>query len=108
MPSCRPEEGPGGAAGGRSAAGGEGDGPISERSGALVEGPAGQARSIQMLASLQQQSRRSADNRSGSRPAERVDPAVQAAVADAKRSLDLMAKQMPAAPGQHRVGSGVA
>ena len=65
----------------------------------LVEGPAGQAPIDQMLASLQQQSQRLQKTGSGVGQQSALDPAVQAAVADAKRSLDLMAKQMPAPLG---------
>jgi type VI secretion system protein ImpL len=65
----------------------------------LVEGPPGQAPIDQMLASLQQQARRLQTTGSGVGQQSALDPAVQAAVADAKRSLDVMAKQMPAPLG---------
>jgi type VI secretion system protein ImpL len=65
----------------------------------LVEGPPGQAPIDQMLASLQQQARRLQSTGSGVGQQSALDPAVQAAVADAKRSLDVMAKQMPAPLG---------
>jgi type VI secretion system protein ImpL len=65
----------------------------------LVEGPPGQAPIDQMLASLQQQARRLQTTGSGVGQQSALDPTVQAAVADAKRSLDVMAKQMPAPLG---------
>jgi len=65
----------------------------------LVDGPPGQAPIDQMLASLQQQSRRLQTTGSGVGQQSALDPSVQAAVGDAKRSLDLMAKQMPAPLG---------
>jgi type VI secretion system protein ImpL len=65
----------------------------------LVEGPPGQAPIDQMLASLQQQSQRLQKTGSGVGQQSALDPSVQAAVGDAKRSLDLMAKQMPAPLG---------
>jgi type VI secretion system protein ImpL len=65
----------------------------------LVEGPPGQAPIDQMLASLQQQSKRLQSTGSGVGQQSALDPAVQGAVADAKRSLDAMAKQLPAPLG---------
>jgi type VI secretion system protein ImpL len=65
----------------------------------LVDGPPGQAPIDQMLASLQQQSQRIQKTGSGVGQQSALDPSVQAAVGDAKRSLDLMAKQMPAPLG---------
>jgi type VI secretion system protein ImpL len=65
----------------------------------LVDGPPGQAPIDQMLASLQQQARRLQTTGSGVGQQSALDPSVQAAVADAKRSLDSMAKQMPAPLG---------
>ncbi len=65
----------------------------------LVEGPPGQAPIDQMLTGLQQQSQRLQKTGSGVGQQSALDPSVQAAVGDAKRSLDLMAKQMPAPLG---------
>jgi type VI secretion system protein ImpL len=65
----------------------------------LVDGPPGQAPIDQMLVSLQQQARRLQTTGSGVGQQSALDPSVQAAVADAKRSLDAMAKQMPAPLG---------
>jgi type VI secretion system protein ImpL len=65
----------------------------------LVDGPPGQAPIDQMLVSLQQQARRLQTTGSGVGQQSALDPTVQAAVADAKRSLDAMAKQMPAPLG---------
>ncbi len=65
----------------------------------LVDGPPGQAPIDQMLTTLQQQARRLQTTGSGVGQQSALDPSVQAAVADAKRSLDAMAKQMPAPLG---------
>src|SRR5262249_41174411 len=65
----------------------------------LVDGPPGQAPIDQMLASLQQQSKRLQTTGSGVGQQSALDPSVQAAAVDAKRSLDLLAKQMPAPLG---------
>jgi type VI secretion system protein ImpL len=65
----------------------------------LVEGPAGQAPLDQMLANLDQQHKRLQTTGSGVGQQSALDPAVQAAVVQAKASLDLIAKQMPAPLG---------
>jgi type VI secretion system protein ImpL len=65
----------------------------------LVEGPPGQAPIDLMLATLDQQHRRLQSTGSGVGQQSALDPAVQAAVGDAKRSLNLMATQLPAPLG---------
>jgi type VI secretion system protein ImpL len=65
----------------------------------LVEGPPGQAPIDQMLATLDQQHKRLQTTGSGVGQQSALDPSVQAAVAQAKSSLDLVAKQMPAPLG---------
>jgi len=65
----------------------------------LVEGPPGQAPIDQMLATLDQQHRRLQTTGSGVGQQSALDPTVQAAVVDAKRSLDLIAKQLPGSLG---------
>jgi len=102
----RPEEGPGGAAEGAAQPGAK----VTAYFEPIGPGgrPAGQAPIDQMLASLQQQSRRLQTTGSGVGQQSALDPAVQAAVADAKRLARSDGQANAGAPGQHRVGSGVA
>jgi len=65
----------------------------------LTDGPPGQAPIDQMLASLDQQHKRLQSTGSGVGQQSALDPQVQAAVADAKRSLDVLAKQLPGSLG---------
>ena len=65
----------------------------------LVDGPPGQAPIDQMLASLNQQYQRLKSTGSGVGQQSALDPSVQAAVRDAKQSLALVAKQLPAPLG---------
>ena len=65
----------------------------------LMEGPPGQAPIDLMLATLKQQYDRLVATGSGVGQQSATDPAVQRAVADAKRQLDLVAKQMPGTLG---------
>jgi type VI secretion system protein ImpL len=65
----------------------------------LVDGPPGQAPIDQMLATLDQQHRRLETTGSGVGQQSALDPTVQAAVADAKRTLDVVSKQLPAPLG---------
>ncbi len=65
----------------------------------LVEGPPGQAPIDQMLATLNQQYQRLKSTGSGVGQQSALDPTVQAAVRDAKQSLALVAKQLPAPLG---------
>lgn len=65
----------------------------------LVDGPPGQAPIDQMLATLDQQHKRLETTGSGVGQQSALDPTVQAAVAQAKSSLALVAKQMPAPLG---------
>ena len=61
----------------------------------LVEGPPGQAPLDQMLAKLDQQHQLLQTTGSGVGQRSAGDPAVQAAVGDAKRALDQISKQLP-------------
>lgn len=65
----------------------------------LVDGPPGQAPIDQMLATLDQQYQRLKSTGSGVGQKSALDPGVQAAVRDAKQSLALVAKQLPAPLG---------
>jgi len=65
----------------------------------LVDGPPGQAPIDQMLATLKQQYDRLAATGSGVGQQSAMDPAVQRAVADAKRQMDLVAGQLPGTLG---------
>lgn len=65
----------------------------------LVDGPPGQAPIDQMLGTLKQQYDRLAATGSGVGQQSAMDPAVQRAVADAKRQMDLVAAQLPGSLG---------
>ncbi|MGH8261507.1 MAG: type VI secretion system membrane subunit TssM, partial [Steroidobacteraceae bacterium] len=65
----------------------------------LVQGPPGQAPIDQMLATLNQQYQRLKSTGSGVGQQSALDPTVQAAVRDAKQSLALVARQLPAPLG---------